>query len=48
MVWVRSWMIWRNVSLEMVRAGYAVVYRDANAVYGTIEHRLLEAEMMAK
>lgn len=48
MVWIRSWMIWRNLSLEMVRAGYAVVYRDANAVYGGIEHRLLKAETIAK
>lgn len=48
MVWIRSWLMWRNLSLEMVRVGYAVVYRDANAVYGTIENQLVRAESIAK
>ncbi|KAF6004037.1 putative endonuclease lcl3 [Cyanidiococcus yangmingshanensis] len=37
----------RNVSLEMVRAGYAEVYRGAGAIYGRFQKALEAAEQRA-
>ncbi len=55
MVWVRRrrfpywlWPIWWNVSLEMVSAGFATIYRDAGAEYGNIKEKLEQAEVKAK
>lgn len=48
-VWVRHWFLfWKNVSLEMVRAGYATVYVSAGAEYGGIKEMLQKAEIVAK
>lgn len=55
MVWVRRrkfpywlWPVWWNVSLEMVSAGFATLYRDAGAEYGGIKKKLVDAEARAK
>jgi endonuclease YncB( thermonuclease family) len=40
--------MWKNVSLEMVRIGYATVYRDSHAVYGAIKDQLLKEETKAR
>ena len=55
MVWVHRrrfpfffWPVWWNVSLEMVQAGFATIYRDAGAEYGNIKDKLLAAEQRAK
>ena len=53
-VWVRRfqfpwiWSVWRNVSLEMVRAGFATIYRDFGAEYGGILADLETAEKRAR
>lgn len=38
----------RNVSLEMVQAGQAVVYSQAGAEYNGIEQQLRDAEQKAQ
>ncbi|KAJ1976269.1 putative endonuclease lcl3 [Dimargaris verticillata] len=49
MVYVRSWFgLWQNVSLKMVQAGYATVYKQHGAQYGGILEQLERAEAMAK
>ena len=55
MVWVQRrrfpywlWPVWWNVSLEMVSAGFATIYRDAGAEYGNIKEKLVQAEAKAK
>jgi len=42
------WPVWWNVSLEMVRAGFATIYRDTGAEYGGILKDLESAEARAK
>ena len=42
------WPSWWNVSLEMVRAGYATIYRDLGAEYGGILTDLEAAEAKAR
>lgn len=42
------WPVWWNVSLEMVRAGFATIYRDSGAEYGTIKEALESAEIRAR
>ena len=37
-VYVRRWGIRRNVALEMIKAGYADIYEQAGAEYGTKAH----------
>ncbi|KAJ1973624.1 putative endonuclease lcl3 [Dimargaris xerosporica] len=49
MVYVRSWLgLWQNVSLQMVQAGYATVYKQHGAQYGGILEQLERAEATAK
>lgn len=50
MVRVADWTSFkrRNVGLEMVAKGLAVVYRASGAVYGNLEGSLLNAEAAAK
>jgi len=43
-----KWNGRRDVSLEMVKAGWATVYLQAGAQYGGIEHELKTAEVIAK
>lgn len=45
---VIAWVDGINVNQEMVKAGYAVVYRERNAEYGSYYHRLDLAEKFAK
>lgn len=53
-VWVRRrkfpwlWPVWSNVSLEMVRSGYATIYRDMGAEYNGILKDLETAESKAR
>ena len=53
-VWVRRskfpwlWPVWWNVSLEMVRAGYATIYRDSGAEYNGILKDLEISEVKAR
>lgn len=53
-VWVHRrkfpwlWPVWWNVSLEMVRAGYATIYRDMGAEYNGILKDLEAAEHRAR
>lgn len=48
-VWVRRWFfLHKNVSLEMVKAGYATVYTGAGAEYGTAKEQLVRAEKWAR
>lgn len=53
-VWVRRpkfpwlWPVWWNVSLEMVHAGFATIYRDLGAEYGGILKQLEAAETRAR
>lgn len=48
-VWVRRWfLLQKNVSLEMVKAGYATVYTGAGAEYGTAKDQLIRAEKWAR
>jgi endonuclease YncB( thermonuclease family) len=42
------WPVWWNVSLEMVRAGFATIYRDTGAEYGGILKDLETSEARAK
>ena len=42
------WPVWWNVSLEMVRAGLATIYRDLGAEYGGILKDLEAAEIKAR
>lgn len=42
------WPLWYNVSLEMVRSGYATIYRDTGAEYGGILADLEAAEIRAR
>ncbi|KAJ3190082.1 putative endonuclease lcl3 [Gaertneriomyces sp. JEL0708] len=50
MVWVKSWLppFRRNVSLEMLRAGYAVVYEQAGAEYDGQYEKFVAAEKRAR
>jgi len=50
MVYCRSgWIPWsRNVSLEMLKAGYACVYTSQGAEYSNIENELKAAEAKAR
>lgn len=48
-VHIRRWgILRRNVSLAMVRAGYATVYHNSGAQYGGIKDELMEAEAWAR
>lgn len=48
-VFVRRWFFFKyNVSLEMVRAGYATVYRNSGAEYGDVKEKLIKAEARAQ
>lgn len=44
----RIFGIKRNLSLQMVRAGWAAVYKQANAEYDGLEELLLKEEKKAK
>ena len=44
----KYWFIECNLSLEMVKAGYATVYRESNACYGGIYDELVLAEQRAR
>ncbi|KAJ1907734.1 putative endonuclease lcl3, partial [Tieghemiomyces parasiticus] len=49
MVYVRRWLFFkRNVSLMMVKAGYATIYQQSGAEYGGILEQLKRAEQRAK
>jgi len=39
---------WQNISIQLVRAGYACVYDATGAVYGHIEKILLKEEKRAR
>lgn len=53
-VWVHRrkfpwiWPVWWNVSLEMVKAGFATIYRDTGAEYNGILRDLEAAESKAR
>lgn len=48
-VWVRRWLFfYRNVSLAMVKSGYATVYVGMGAEYGGIRKQLEAAEQAAR
>ena len=42
------WPVWWNVSLEMVRAGFATIYRDLGAEYNGTLAELEAAEVKAR
>lgn len=45
----RKWGLWKHdVSLDMVKAGFAVVYRESGAEYGGHLPKLERAEAEAK
>jgi len=48
-VWVRRyWFFKVNVSLEMVRKGFALVYSQSGAAYGGMKEQLEAAQEEAK
>ena len=49
MVFITKWWFWRrNISTEMVKNGFAVVYTAAGAEYGGIKSTLETLEATAK
>ncbi len=43
-----GWIFKKNVSVEMVKAGFATIYQDAGAEYGKFEHELRKHEKEAQ
>jgi endonuclease YncB( thermonuclease family) len=48
MVYTRRWLFPSNISLEMVKAGYATVYDKSGKEYDGMEKKLIEAEQRAR
>ena len=48
-VWVRRWLIRRDVGKEMLKAGFATVYEaNSGAEFGEFEEQYREVERVAK
>lgn len=48
MVWKPRLLWYENVSLTMVKNGFATIYTSRGAVYGSIKDKILAAEEQAK